>query len=354
MDEMKNYQRNTAFDFIRVLAIFAIICGHMYTFAEFNQILMTDTKSIGYYLSYFLKVIGLIENNIFFLIMGIYLKGTDIKKVLLKAGKLYINIIIISIICFIVFTVFFRIPITTDLLLVSFIPFSMNGYWFLSVYILVLLLSPFINSIWDIISKKYIIGIFLLFFYIIVIILSVFGTEKIITGGEYSISFAVLLFVTGKLIGEYGNHYKNLWGFIYLFLTIVTFLYVSVIKYTVFEFNIIERMINGSNKLIPFILSVSIVCFAKQRNKIFNSSRLNKVVSIIAKSSLMIYIVHCNKYFIRFVFPYIRFIWEKTTIPYIIYILGVSLTLLILLTVLNVMIEYIEKYLVRRLTNNAR
>lgn len=80
MDEMKNYQRNTAFDFIRVLAIFAIICGHMYTFAEFNQILMTDTKSIGYYLSYFLKVIGLIENNVFFLIMGIYLKGTDIKK----------------------------------------------------------------------------------------------------------------------------------------------------------------------------------------------------------------------------------------------------------------------------------
>lgn len=85
MDEMKNYQRNTAFDFIRVLAIFAIICGHMYTFAEFNQILMTDTKSIGYYLSYFLKVIGLIENNVFFFNNGYIPKRYRYKKSITKS-----------------------------------------------------------------------------------------------------------------------------------------------------------------------------------------------------------------------------------------------------------------------------
>lgn len=341
----KNYQRNIGFDYVRVLAIFAIICGHMYTFAEFNQILAADTKGIEYYLSYFFKVLGMIENNVFFLITGIYFKSTDIKKILQRVGKLYINIIIISVICFIIFTIFFKIPITMDLLLISFMPFSMNGYWFLSVYILLLLLAPFINSIWDIISKKYIFGIYLLFFYISVIIPSLFGSEKIITGGEYSISFAVLLFVTGRFIGEYINCYKKLWGFLYLFLTILTFLYVSIIKYEIFECNIIEHMINGSNKLVPFVLSVSIVCFAKQKEDIININILNKVVTITAKSSLMVYIVHCNKYFIKFVFPYIRFIWEKTGMSYIIYILVVSLILLILLTFLNVIVEYIEKKL---------
>lgn len=79
-----------------------------------------------------------------------------------------------------------------------------------------------------------------------------------------------------------------------------------------------------------------------KQTTIFKSAHINRGVSLIAKSSLMIYIVHCNKYFIRFVFPAIRTLWEKTEIPYIIYVLGVSLLILFLLTALNIMVEWIE------------
>ena len=80
----------------------------------------------------------------------------------------------------------------------------------------------------------------------------------------------------------------------------------------------------------------------KQRT-IFKSSVVNKLVSLIAQSSLVIYIVHCNKYIIRYVFPAIRELWENTGMPYIIYVIGVSLIILLLLTVVNIMIERIEE-----------
>lgn len=38
---------------------------------------------------------------------------------------------------------------------------------------------------------------------------SVFGEEKVVIGGEYSVAFGVFLFITGKMIGEYGERIKN-------------------------------------------------------------------------------------------------------------------------------------------------
>ena len=127
-----------------------------------------------------------------------------------------------------------------------------------------------------------------------------------------------------------------------LLLLVVSILYNTFLKIQFVEIKLIDRMMDGSNKVIPFLLSVLIISFAMKQTTIFKSAHINRGVSLIAKSSLMIYIVHCNKYFIRFVFPAIRTLWEKTEIPYIIYVLGVSLLILFLLTALNIMVEWIE------------
>ena len=341
--EVSLKRRNKTFDLIRVIAIFAIICGHMYTFANFNDVLATDT-SVQFYLSHFLKAIGLVENNIFFLITGVYSVSSDYKKALNKVVSLYIKIYVVSVLCFVFFTIVWHIPINIDSLCITFAPFSMNGYLFLSVFITVLLLSPFVNAAWNIIERKYALAVYGIFFILIVLIPSILGEEKVINGGEYSVAFGVLLFITGKIIGEYGEKFKSLkftgWG--YMLLLVVAFLYNTVVKVQFGEIKLIDRMMDGSNKLIPFLLSVLIISFAMKQTTIFKSAHINRGVSLIAKSSLMIYIVHCNKYFIRFVFPAIRTLWEKTEIPYIIYVLGVSLLILFLLTALNIMVEWIE------------
>lgn len=162
--EVSLKQRNKTFDLIRVIAIFAIICGHMYTFANFNDVLATDT-SAQFYLSHFLKAIGLVENNIFFLITGVYSVSSDYKKALNKVVSLYTKIYVVSVLCFVFFTIVWHIPINIDFLCITFAPFSMNGYWFLSVFITVLLLSPFVNAAWNIIERKYAFAVYGIFFY---------------------------------------------------------------------------------------------------------------------------------------------------------------------------------------------
>lgn len=111
--EVSLKRRNKTFDLIRVIAIFAIICGHMYTFANFNDVLATDT-SVQFYLSHFLKAIGLVENNIFFLITGVYSVSSDYKKALNKVVSLYIKIYVVSVLCFVFFTIVWHIPINID------------------------------------------------------------------------------------------------------------------------------------------------------------------------------------------------------------------------------------------------
>lgn len=306
-------------------------------------ILATDT-GVQFYISYFLKTVGLIENNIFFLITGVYSVSSDYKKTFNKAVSLYIKIYTVSVLCFVFFTVVCHIPINIDFFCVTFAPLSMNGYWFLSVFIAVLMLSPFINAVWNVFDKKYSFAVYSVFFILIVLIPSIFGEEKVIVGGEYSIGFGVFLFITGKIIGEYSGRIKSakFTGGGYLILFAITFLYNTVVKVQFGEIRLFDRMINGSNKLIPFILSVLIISFAMKQRTIFKSAVINKFVSLIAKSSLMVYIVHCNKYFIRYVFPAIKGLWENTEMPYTIYVVGVSLLILLFLTVLNIMIERIE------------
>ena len=257
--EMDLNKRNKTIDLIRAVAIFSIVCGHMYTFASFNDVLETDTGA-QFYISYFLKTIGLIENNIFFLITGVYSGFSNYKKIFNKVISLYIKIYAVSVLCFLLFTFICQIPINIDFLCVTFVPFSMNGYWFLSVFIAVLMLSPFIDIAWNEIDKKYSFAVYGIFFILIVMIPSIFGEEKVVTGGEYSVAFGVFLFITGKMIGEYRERIKSakFTGGVYLVLFAIVFLYNTVVKVHFREIKLFDHMINGSNRLLPFVLSVLI------------------------------------------------------------------------------------------------
>ena len=71
-------------------------------------------------------------------------------------------------------------------------------------------------------------------------------------------------------------------------------------------------MYSGSNSLVAFGSSIAIVALCYNSRIHIMSNTIGKVISFFAKSSLIIYIVHCNKFVIYYVFSWMKNIWADS------------------------------------------
>lgn len=340
-------ERNVSLDILRILCVYMIVCGHVYAWGGGNELISTKFDMIG---ASIIKTIGMIEVSTFFVITGVFQKTKKTEEYFRKAKKLWIQEFSVSILIMIVM-LFSKNTINLDMLLISIFPFFMNGYWFVSVYIVVLLLSPILNKFFDECDRRYVIAIFILFLVLTVIIPSVFAAEKVIVGGEYSILYAVFLLCSGKLIVRYSNYIKVKWCLIISISSVLFVVIHRVLMYLyradgkMLEQSFIERIYSGSNSIIAYVLTVTIVaCCYKVQVKIRNK-HLKTIIERMAMSSLIIYIVHCNKMVIKYVFPMLRECKEKLRMDLTLFVIVSSLFIILIIYIIYQMfIIFKDKY----------
>lgn len=191
---MKNRKSN--FELLRIIAMFLIVLYHVIFHG--NVIKFTTGKL---QLTFeFIKFFTMVHVNIFILIMGYFQSKSEFKikkvfSILLQVW--FYNILVNGLLKY------FKIVEYTNIGFINSIsPFNLNSYWFVYCYLIMYMLSPFINMIIDkadkVTLKK-----------AIILLICIFGVVPYVTLGLawnyniYSVEQFILMYFIGAYIRKY-------------------------------------------------------------------------------------------------------------------------------------------------------
>lgn len=141
-------ERNRSFEMLRIIAMIMIIFSHSSVHGNYIQ------TNIPFYNQFFLQliVLGNLGVNIFMIISGYYMVESkfSIKKVI----KLLFQVLFYSIGFYILLVSTNVIPFSYQELIKAFLPTIFGEYWFFTAYIILYILSPYINSFLKNLSQK--------------------------------------------------------------------------------------------------------------------------------------------------------------------------------------------------------
>lgn len=133
--------RNSSFEMLRIISMFGIVMGHLVGQTELN----VRCQGITGYLVNFLGGSSRISVNLFLMIGCWFLINTQMtaKKVLRIYLPLHFYSIVISLACFICYPG----EVSVNQLLSGFFPFLRFSLWFLTTYIVLMFVQPFLNTL---------------------------------------------------------------------------------------------------------------------------------------------------------------------------------------------------------------
>ncbi len=162
----------------------------------------------GYFLFWFLETVCYVAVNLFVLITAYFmvLSRTKISRLL----KLIIQVETYSLFCLLISKIVFHQKIGPEEIIHSVFPITSGTYWFVSAYMILLLLVPFLNRLIRTFDRKKHLIFVLLLILLYVVTPSIFiWSRNILTEGMDFVWFIVLYF-TGAYIRLYGNQTKIL------------------------------------------------------------------------------------------------------------------------------------------------
>lgn len=288
--------RDARFDLIRVVAMLMIIFGHL-VFHNIRDIhgsgeeLTVEANAVtitNYALCQLLTYCSIIGPNLFMLITGYFLiNPRSIGYSLRKATGLWTDIAIYSAGIYGVAAVAGMVEFESGELLGYLLPVHSRVYWFLTVYLAVLLLSPFLAKASRLSKQEY--QILLAILLIIYFAQEEIGYGAIFSGGM-SLTFFVFVFLTGGYLRLFDvpavirKHSGAMWLAICLVLTLLCVAPRLGSDVLVFH---IKGMANNS---LPYFMSV--LCFIAFMNIPVRDRRLSMMLTGISPYILSVYLIH--------------------------------------------------------------
>ncbi|CUS26949.1 Putative membrane protein [Paucilactobacillus oligofermentans DSM 15707 = LMG 22743] len=266
-------KRNSSIELLRIFAIFMIVISHLSLYGNWNVNNLSVIKKTELLM---FEPLGSIGAAIFFIITGYFsysnhqIISLKIQKSLQKVLTIWTEVIFYSlIICFIAI---FLLQIKPNLLLIAkaIFPICLNEYWFVTAYVLLMILEPFIVETLITIDKR-------IFLYLIIILylclfLGLANNDMI---SRFSITIAS--FLIGAYIRKYSIKIDILkTKFLFLFVCVL-YLFELLILYVM---NYIGISFLNSLYFTNFVLPVFIASFIfilSIRQKEFNKASINSI-----------------------------------------------------------------------------
>ncbi len=259
----------------------------------------------NYLLASWLEALSIVGVNCFVLISGYFLINSTFKWK--KVKHLYFTTIFYSAIFFIIYAVFYGASIGAALS--SFLPISMSTYWFITVYLVLYLISPYINILCNNLSRTQHRNLIL----ILIVVFSVWKcvlpfAETIDDRKGYSLTWFIVLYLCGAYINKYGlnlfkKNYLNLASYFGISVLMVLVKMAAIFAST--KFSVLatgQNLLYHYDSITVFLASVFLfVFFTRIRCE---SLAVTKVVHFVAPSVFSVYLIHEN-------FLWREFIWNE-------------------------------------------
>ncbi len=231
-----------------------------------------------------LNTLGKIGSNVFIIITGYFMVNSKFK------AKKVIGIIMQTFTYSIIFLLFNLKNANLSQIVKSVMPITFAHYWFITIYIFLYMISPFINKSLENINQKDHKNLILT----LVIIQSIIPTFLDADYQYSDIGWFVMLYLIGAYIKKYYNEDKNLRKFNFKTLSITySFIITSIIILDLIGTRISifwDKECYFSTGYSIFGLIISIALFL-----IFENIKLqNKMINKVASTVLGIYIIHEN------------------------------------------------------------
>lgn len=296
MTDQFKVKRQGNIELLRILSMILIICWHFGCHGI--SIVDFDFTAIGCF-HWVVRSIANNAVNIYVLISAYFL--CTIKFKTKKLVSLAVEVWFYSVLIYFMLLLSGGLSFSVKDAFTSFFPIISGQYWFVSSYVLLYILSPFLNKTIETLDKKLhltLVGILLVSFSVIPTFL--FFVPWINWGSSCGIVWMIVLYFVGSYLRKYmdiARLKKNRLMYITIILCLMPFFSKVFIAY-------ISRVLTGgvvgssifymNNSVLIVASSISIFLFFLTIN--ISNENVNRVIQFISPSTFAVYLIHDNPF----------------------------------------------------------
>lgn len=283
-------KRNVGLDILRIIAMIMIVFLHVIGKGMFRY---EDNNAEFYKIVLLIRAFCIVAVNCYVLITGYFQVNSKFK--INKVINIWVKVIFYSIVIYIILLLTGQIDFNIKDVIKSLFPILTNEYWFVNCYLLLYILSPYINKIIKQLDKKEFQRLLIILLIVFSILPSVLPSAFVMDNTRgYGIIWFIILYLVGAYIRLYvKTYYKNRKNLIVFFLiNSFTYLLVLGIQYICTKLqisDISERMYNY-NFITVFLSSLCLFLYFKNIN--IKNTKIINIISKIAPLTFGVYIIH--------------------------------------------------------------
>lgn len=338
---LSDIQRNSSIELLRIIAMIFIVISHYSVHGNiktygmnlgFNKILLDTTQLGGLGVAIFVMITGYFMYNKKFNVSRIVnlLLATWFYSIVINFSVANIN----------------GYQIDLKLFVKTFFPVLTSQYWFVTAYIVLMCVSPFINKLIENLNR----GEFLTFIFVQVFLFSLLDTVtmSIYSAGLQGGYFAQFLMF--YIIGAYLGKYKKECLLKLKTLVILCVVFGTMLMFSAIAFDIIGTKIQmfddrsahfyQRNSIIVVILAVTLL-------SVFSTIKpfSNKFVNVVSGCTFGVYLIHDNNYMREYLWGNI---FDNSKYAESNYLIVHFILSVIIVYVACTVIEYIRKYVLEK------
>lgn len=289
--DIKEKKRNLGLDILRIISMIMILFLHY--LGKGSLLGKTNNSTFYYILYYFFEAISIIVVNCYVLISGYFLVNSKFKWK--KVLQLWRETIFYSISIYFFIVVVGLKEFEIKDAIKSALPIITKQYWFVNVYLMMYILSPFLNKLINNLEKKEfqkLLLILIVGFSIVSILPSGYTLDA---SGGYSIIWFVCLYLISAYIRLYGSPLKiSTKKYFIIFILCAVFITLEMLSADVLCEYIGRTSFAAKflqyNNIIVLIQSLALFLCLKDFD--LKNIRLEKIVIFLAPLTFAVYLIH--------------------------------------------------------------
>lgn len=328
-------KRKSNFELLRIICMIMIVTLHV--LGHGGGFKSTNIYSGNFFVVNIIKSLTIVAVNCYVLIAGYF--GINSTINFKKFKKIYIQVLFYSLVINGGFLLLGIKDISKFIILQTFLPITMKTWWFVTNYLILYLITPYINRLIKNLSFKEINKLLIILFGVFILWSSlVIIGNPIDNSGGYSLYNFIYMYIIGAYINIYFKDNK--------ICKKITLLIYLISSFALSIFNVFICRIKGGdltiyayNFLPIFIASIALFLFFKQIN--IQSKCINKIASL----TLGVYLIHDHPFSREYIYKVFNYEGSFNTNSFLIYTIIVVLSIYILSSI----VEYFRQILFKQI-----
>ncbi|MGE5401320.1 MAG: acyltransferase [Bacteroidota bacterium] len=285
--QVKNKTRDANIELLRIIAMLMIVALHYLAHGE--GLVGNQPFSFNWTFAWALEAVCIVAVNCYVLISGYFLVTSQFK--IKKLIRLWIQVLFYSITIYLVLIALGLEPFTIKHLAMACVPVLTNQYWFVTVYLALYIVSPFLNILIHALSRKQFQNLLIILFTVLSLWPTVlpFGFSLDKTNGLSIIQFIFLYFIA-SYIRLYWNHNIRSGYYLGTYILLTVIIAASKFILTLLGFRALSGMFFEFNS-VTVILS-SVMLFMYFRNVSIKSTVMKKIFCSVSALTFGVYLIH--------------------------------------------------------------